>query len=452
MQKIWIISMIAALALCFVAGVLVSSSGMSPEQPADASEPLQERPSPLAALIAAPEPEPPLSLDLTQMTLEGDRYTVPLPDGRRAVLSLDPRLQQPMQALFDRHELPHAAFVAVEPATGRVLALVSHESAPERLGQVALRATAPSASIFKTITAAALIEDEHLTPTTRRCYAWARSTPTDEAINGQAPNDGCTDLGTAFGLSNNSVFSGLAYERLDQITLQSWAARFGYNEDIPFPVPLDPSRADIPSDPLERARTAAGFWNSTLSPLHGALISASVANGGVMMRPLLIDHIEDAQGAIITRFHPQPLKRVMQPEHARTLAALMVYTTQNGTAREQFRDSRDWPQGVIAAGKTGTLSQKQGDLTYNWFVGFSSIDNPQIAVATLLYNPPKWRIKATFAAAHGLTLWHNANRPKAKDAPKDLAAADPKDDPKDDPKEKPEGVAKSLKEKKKKQK
>jgi cell division protein FtsI/penicillin-binding protein 2 len=284
----------------------------------------------------------------------------------------------------------------MEPRTGRVLAVVGHGDE----GNAALQSTAPSASIFKIVTAAALL-DRGVTPRQKVCYQPNPDRPSTANILGTDSKSECSDLATAFGRSTNPVFARLAHQHLSRLELQEWAARFGYNEPIPFALPTQISKAEIPGDKLDRARTAAGFWNTHLSPLHAAMISSSVAAGGVMMHPAIIANITDAAGEVLYRHSPRPWKVVMKPKVARDLADMMRYTTTVGTARTYFADDRDWPSksGYIVAGKTGTLVGSNPYTMYNWFVGFGPLSEPDVAIAVVLHNPARWRIKAGFAAS-----------------------------------------------------
>jgi cell division protein FtsI/penicillin-binding protein 2 len=164
-------------------------------------------------------------------------------------------------------------------------------------------------------------------------------------------------------------------------------------------VPVEPSHIDVPvGDKLEFARTAAGFWHSTLSPLHGALLAATVANHGEMPAPRLIERATGSEG--------QPIAlpviaghRVMSPAVAEEVGHMMELTTRIGTARATFNDRKGRPLlPVSVAGKTGTLSAEtdKGYLGYSWFVGYAPADHPQIAFAVVLGNHASWRIKATY--------------------------------------------------------
>lgn len=461
MNRSWFL-VLGALLMCgvFVAGVMVSSTGVGSRTPkkdpsaasAPDAAPSSQQPDAQAARQdheadpsdpdddpkpPTPDPDPqqgaglpPIeSLDLHAKVIEGDRYVVRLDDGRKVVLTLDPGLQQEMEGLLARYELPHGAVVALEPKTGRILALVSHEEGPPTLGNVALDASAPSASIFKMVTSAALLEDANLDPKGKHCYTPTDKLPTEDIIRNKGERPTCSDLGTAFGLSDNGYFSSIAFKRLEARHLQTWSARFGYNEQLPLAPGLQPqtSQSKVPENPISRAQMAAGFRDTTLSPVHGAMMAGTVANGGVMMRPSLIERVEDPDGQPLYEFKAVPWRQVMKPQTARQMAELMVYTTTSGTARSHFEGDKTYPDAFPAAGKTGTLGSKTSDTTYNWFVGFAPLERPTIAIAVLLHNPPKWHIKAHYAASRAFQWRHNQDlaRKKLAAPPDAQAKADP---------------------------
>ncbi len=181
---------------------------------------------------------------------------------------------------------------------------------------------------------------------------------------------------------------------------------FGFGEEIPFEIPIEPSHLDVPTDNrLELARASAGFWHSTLSPMHGALLAATIANGGAMPLPTLVERAVDGGG------HPEALPvasthRVADPAAAAEVGRMMELTTRIGTAKATFRNKRGQRLlPVDVAGKTGTLNAEtdRGPIGYSWFVGYAPADRPAIAFAVVLGNAPNWRIKATYVGRHIVT-------------------------------------------------
>jgi cell division protein FtsI/penicillin-binding protein 2 len=83
---------------------------------------------------------------------------------------------------------------------------------------------------------------------------------------------------------------------------------------------------------------------------------------------------------------------------------MMTRTVTHGTSKKAFWDSRGRPllPGIRVAAKTGTLSRYEPHRTYNWWVGYAPVDDPRIAVAALVVNDPKWRIKPSYLALEAL--------------------------------------------------
>lgn len=372
--------------------------GGAPRAPRAAVAPAREAPRPPRA------PRSLRSLDPLEHRLEDGVMVADLEGGDTAVLSLDPGLQESIEGVLERYEVPWASVVAIEPSTGRVLAYVSHSSAEADASDLARAPTAPAASVFKVITGAALL-DEGVGPASRVCYHGGGSRLTMAQLTDDPARDTqCATLEEAMGGSINAVFAKLSDRHLDQATLGRYASAFGFGEALPFDVPTQASPIDIPTDRLEFARTSAGFWHSQLSPLHGAMIAATIANDGAMQRASMVDQVIDDEGHVTWEHHPRLHRQVVGRLTARALNRMMRRTVARGTARRAFHDDRGNPflPGIEVAGKTGTLSAERPFRGYTWWIGFAPADAPTIAVAALVVNRPEWRIKASFVAREAL--------------------------------------------------
>src|ERR1019366_9081180 len=145
------------------------------------------------------------------------------------------------------------AIVLMDVATGKLLVYASHvEKGPPR--DLCAEASAPSASVFKIVTAAALVEAAHLAADTRQCYSGGEQRiNTVDLVDDPQRDRWCTTLAGAMGRSLNTVFARLAKERLTPTQLEAMAQRFGYADPIPFDVPVQAGGLRVPSEPFEFA-------------------------------------------------------------------------------------------------------------------------------------------------------------------------------------------------------
>ena len=126
-----------------------------------------------------------------------------------------------------------------------------------------------------------------------------------------------------------------------------------------------------------------------------------------MPRATLVDQVIDGAGRVSYEAEPEIFREVVPSATARAVGRMMVETTRRGTARRYFFDQRGnaFLPGIEAAGKTGTLANDEPYRGYTWFVGFAPVDDPQIAVAALVVNEPRWRIKGAYAAREAMRYW-----------------------------------------------
>ncbi len=360
-------------------------------------------------------------LELSHLGVDDIGVTSAIADGATARLTLDPELQATAQALMKSYHFPEAATVVIEVTTGKVLAYASHlERGPQR--DLCVEATAPAASVFKVITGAALIEHGKLTGDTQQCYSGGEQRINERDLVDDPKRDRwCTNLTNAMGRSINTVFARLAQKHLTPQTLEATAKRFGFGDSVPFDLPTQPSSLRIPDEPLEYARTAAGFWHSTLSPLHAAWISATIARGGEAIRPFVVSEALDATGRSFYRASPSTaVRRFISHEGAKALTEMMESTVRDGTSFKAFHDGKKRPflPGVAVAGKTGTLTDAQTNRYFTWFTGFAPTKPlkqgvAQVAIAVLVVNDPNWQVKANVMARDVLRAYF-ASRGVAK--------------------------------------
>ena len=375
--------------------------------------------APFPASAANPTARPtvrPGALDLENVHEDGEKLMADLGNGFQGELTLAPRLQREAKKILDRGKMPLGAVVVLDIASGNVLALADryradHPSAPPLPEggpqSLALRSIAPAASIFKIVTATALLE-AGVSGNTEFAYLGGLHRVGADHLKVPGAGAPTATLGDGLSKSINGLISRLANDKLDFVALDGISRRFQFNTHIPFDAVADASTATVPRLALERARMAAGFFHSTLTPLHGALLAASIANGGIMPRPRLVSRIHHPDGTVEQAPAPAPLATVTRPETAKQIARMLRATTEDGTGRRAFAHVPKSLEGIDVAGKTGTLTVAQtvplAATDYTWFVGFAPADAPTVAFAVLVGNGPLWSVRATDVARDVLAV------------------------------------------------
>jgi cell division protein FtsI/penicillin-binding protein 2 len=398
----WLIAACLALFAVLALPWPGTASGESPaEAGGEAPQARVDAAPPAAPGSPAVVPEEMAGLGEMEFDSEAERYVAAL-DGGRAVLTIVPSLQAQLTRVLSDHRVPWGATVLIEPRTGRVLAMAEYARRPGEARGLALKAVAPAASVFKIVTSAALLE-RGVEPESEICYHGGKHRIAPGNLADDPRRDRrCMTLAAALGHSANVVFAKLADRGLSADLLRTEAGRFLFNAPIPFARPVEVSRAEIPEDPFALATTAAGFGPVRLSPLHGALLAAIVANGGVFVPPEIVERVDGAEMPARQAAH-----RAVDERVAGALAAMMRTTVTEGTARKLFRDRRSGSalRDVAVAGKTGSLAERNPYRDYSWFVGFAPADNPQVAVATVVANETLWRVKAPYVAREALRAY-----------------------------------------------
>jgi peptidoglycan glycosyltransferase len=326
-----------------------------------------------------------------------------------AHLTIERELQEKIEALYDRYDPAYAAFVAIDPDTGRVLAMADH-SQDQISENLVLRATYPAASVFKVITSAAALGQGKIEANTVIPVNGSYGTLYKRNLKDQ-PNRWTRfiSIEEAFAKSVNTAFGKIALNRLGPEILQAYANGFGFNRAIPFDFDLDPATAVVPNDDwFGLAEAGSGYTRrQTLSPILGALIPAAIINGGRMPTPYVVDEVTTPRGAVVYSAEPEIFSEPLKADAAKALSIIMENTVTRGTARREFRDYNHNPilSKVFIGAKTGSLSGTNPQGRYDWFVGFAqSSENPhrKIAFASLIINRQYWRIKSAHVAREAI--------------------------------------------------
>ncbi|MFH1898158.1 MAG: penicillin-binding transpeptidase domain-containing protein [Candidatus Desantisbacteria bacterium] len=358
-----------------------------------------------------------------------NEYTMNMDAKRKAVSTLLPYLQDAAVKLFQQYKIPVGAVVALNPSTGAILAMASQGNNPiDHKIPLTLSSSYPAASIFKIVTLSAALEHKTIQPgdtlkaTKRIKYDGKWITDSSNV------SPGPISVGGALAKSCNTAFAAMAVA-VGYHHLEEYAAKFGFNSKLCLNMPVEVSPAVISDETYDIAASGAGFGNINMSPLHGALIAASIANKGQIMKPSLIKQIEDKEGKVLVTPCPQVMRTPISPKTAETIKTMMIQTVQgDGNAHKAFYDRRGNPYipGIKIAGKTGSLSCDTQPKNCTWFVGFAPADNPEIAIAVLIVNNDTWRAKACTISRKLLEAYfeekdkesalHMVNKHQTKDA------------------------------------
>jgi len=340
--------------------------------------------------------------------LRSDAY-----DPQDVQLSLDVRLQRTAVTLLKGKR---GAIVAIEPASGRILALASTPTfdpnrivdpdagaayfadlldRPAEASALLDRATMgryTPGSVLKVATAVAGLGSGAITPQT--VYA---DQPAEERTgflvegfrvrDGHHPQTGrrVLDLAGAIEVSCNIWFARAGLDIGGQRFL-AWGQRMGFGEAIPFDVPTAVSTLDGGDgfvDEVELANAAYGQSETFVTPLQMALVASLVAERGTLMRPHVVDELRSSDGRVRT-IVPEVWRRVLDAGQAETIALAMQQAVEGRLGR-RFAGAAKVP-GVPTAGKSGTAELGGDREPHAWFIGFAPVEAPRIAVAVIVEN------------------------------------------------------------------
>jgi penicillin-binding protein A len=356
-----------------------------------------------AALTGLNDPDPVRNL---LKKFQADPY-----DPQTLTLSLSDRLQQ---AAVKGLGSDRGAVVMLDPRTGEVLALASTpiynasaiaNPATEDDGFAAVRdnkaqplLTRPTqgryvpGSVFKIVTAVAGLGSGQINPDTTFDNQ-ASAEKNGLVVNGFRIREHAgvpvktLNLAGATEVSSNIWFA-LAGLRTGGDNLAQFAGKMGFGSSIPFDLPTAPSQVTNGdgsgpggfADDTELANASYGQAETFVTPLQMALVAATVANDGELMRPHLVTAMTGKQGT--RTIGPRAMDRVISPADANAITTAMVQAVE-GDLGSQFTTGAK-VKGITTAGKSGTAELGGKGEPHSWFIGFAPAENPQIAIAVLV--------------------------------------------------------------------
>jgi peptidoglycan glycosyltransferase len=326
------------------------------------------------------------------------------PQGAKVLTSIDPELQQ---VAYDALDGRTGAVIAIEPATGRILAMVSTPGYdPNQLAQHStskvleyyrqleadpLRPLSNRAiggdqyfpgSVFKVLVTAAALNTGRYTaasefpnlPDIRLPLSTSIVTNSGGALCGSGET---VTLEESLIRSCNIPFAELGVE-LGEGVIGSMADDFGFGATLEIPLRVTPSRYPRGLDQAQLMLTSFGQFDVRVTPLQVAMISAAIANDGVLMTPTLVDQVLSPDLRILEQTRPSAYSEPVSAEVANEITRMMVAGVSRGVA------SQAAIPGVSVAGKTGTAETGIDSGRYFWFTGFAPAENPQIVVAVVI--------------------------------------------------------------------
>lgn len=365
----------------------------------------------------------------TSDKLFGDRFrdlfTGEQTAGGNVLLTISPTAQERAFNELTKNKLgaKRGAVVALDPATGAIKALVSMpsfdpdvlashdvnaaqaaykkllEDPDKPLLNRALTEINEPGSVMKVVIAAAGMEDGRVPSTVLDGGATYQAPGTTHKI----PNSSgvvCPEKITliqALTVSCNTAFARLGVD-LGVKKVTDTATKFGFYDQNLTVGRLDGKGVPVAEGVLGQLLTSSGGEDKptlalssigqasvNMTPLHGAMIAATVANGGQQMRPHIVQQLVGPD--LTTNFYvadPKPLRRSCSPSTATGLQQMMMSVVENGTGNKAKIE------GHQVGGKTGTAEGGEGEETHGWFVGFALKDGqPVAAVAVFLENAGK---------------------------------------------------------------
>lgn len=194
---------------------------------------------------------------------------------------------------------------------------------------------------------------------------------------------------SAFQHSVNSVFCNIG-KHIGAATILAYAKKFGFYKTPPLETPANERRPSglyknsklwdpkNPATQVDPGRLAFGQSSLAVTPLQMAMVAATVANGGVVPKPYVVQKITASDGSTVRTTRPSNLGRAIKPQTAQELNQMMVAVVQGGTGTAAAIP------GIQVAGKTGTAETGVDHIYTAWFVAFAPADNPQVAIAVVL--------------------------------------------------------------------
>ncbi len=317
--------------------------------------------------------------------------------GDNVITTLDYKLQKAASKAMGKHK---GAVLVMEPDTGKILAMVSkpgfdpndmekvwddiHTEEGEKSTVLLNRATsglyAPG-STFKIVTALQYIREHG------SADGYKYTCTGEDSFNGvkivcyKHREHGEEDLEHCIGYSCNTGFANLGMKEISMDGLHATAEELLFNQELPYDGGTSKSSFVLTgsSNRDEIPQTVIGQGDTQITPLHNAIIMSAIANGGVVMKPYLVQEIQNSSGAVVKSYSSSSVKSIMTASEASQLQELLKAPAEYGTSSWKFKNYR---HKII--GKTGTAEIDSDGHCNSWFVGYSNPEDPDIVVSVVI--------------------------------------------------------------------
>lgn len=335
--------------------------------------------------------------------------------GDNIITTLDSELQQ---AAYDALGSYKGAVIVMEASTGKVLAMVSKptfdpntvaedwdwlstDENSSLLNRAMQGAYAPG-SVFKIVTTLEYMrENAAYADYSYECIGEiTEGETTIHCANNRV--HGTEDLGLSLAYSCNASYSNMGLS-LKISSYRKTAEELLFNSKLPTLLPYTQSKFQLTKDSpdSEIMMTAIGQGKTQVSPYHVTLISAAIANGGTLMKPYLVDRVENHTGSEIEKNLPEKYGKLMTSEEAAQLKEYMTGVVESGTGAALGGGN------YTVAGKTGTAEYSSDkEKSHSWFTGFTNVENPELVITAVVESADNSGMSAVTVAKKVLNAYY----------------------------------------------
>lgn len=331
----------------------------------------------------------PLSVKAS-LDVSGEKYP-----GDDVYTTLNVDLQQVASTALGIYQ---GAIIVTEPDSGKILAMISKpDFNPEEISDIwdeliqdkdssillnrVTQGLYPPGSTFKIVTALEYIKEN---PDTYKNYSYnctgaiTRGEDRIQCYHGSV--HGTVGFERSFAKSCNTSFANMGLS-LDKNAFADTLSDLLFNQELSLPFTAGTSRVAVLDETSESdmMQISIGQGTASITPLQLNMITCAIANEGTLMKPYVIDYVQNSAGNKVKTFNSSVYGRLMEADEAEILKGLMSDVVEEGTA------SRLKGLSYTAAGKTGSAEYGtvKGD-SHAWFTGFAPTDDPQICVTIII--------------------------------------------------------------------